>query len=308
MAGLEAPTAALFSAFSFKSYRHSSLSKLHYQAFSGLFTRQTSPFPLRLLSAASSPVTSQLTVQTLSAEHDVSVGDLEVVNPAETNQKRKLYVVNLPPFISGPFVTKMFRQCGVVKEVEIIKEKDGRSRGYAFVTMATSAQAQSVIERFNNKTVAGRTIRIQYAKQFKKPAPSRNLNIPPASETRFKLYVSNLGFKVRANHLRECFAAVSSPVSARVVFDGPLGRSIGYGFVSYAKKEEAEAALTALNGQELMGRPLCIQFSEKNAEERPGDNEEDTAGEQQPVDASDSETDISKFLLDRNILLTDIAD
>uniref|UniRef100_A0A7N0VHN6 RRM domain-containing protein n=1 Tax=Kalanchoe fedtschenkoi TaxID=63787 RepID=A0A7N0VHN6_KALFE len=307
MAGLEASAtaAALSSAFS----ANSSSSSLHPKPHSHVFLPSTtSPFPVRLLCVASNSVTNQLAFKALSALQDAAaVEESETVNTADVNQKRKLYVVNLPPFVSGPYITKMFRQCGTVQEVEIIKEKDGRSRGYAFVTMATSAQAQAVIDNFNSKTLAGRTIRVQYAKQFKKPTPPRTVNNPPPSETRYKLYVSNLAFKVRANHLRECFSAVSNPMSARVVFDGPMGRSIGYGFVSFATKEEAEAALNALNGQELMGRPLCLQFSEKNAEELGNNEKEDTSGEQ-PQNASPSETDISNFLLERSILLADLAD
>lgn len=72
---------------------------------------------------------------------------------------------------------------------------------------------------------------------------------PPPGETRHKLYVSNLAWKVRSNNLRELFSSNFSPVSARVVFDNPSGRSAGYGFVSFATKEEAESAISELDGK-----------------------------------------------------------
>lgn len=93
----------------------------------------------------------------------------------------------------------------------------------------------------------GRIIKVEFAKRFKKPSPPPPG--PPPGETRHKLYVSNLAWKVRSNDLREFFAANFSPISARVVFDTPSGRSGGYGFVSFATREEAEAAISDLNGK-----------------------------------------------------------
>lgn len=95
--------------------------------------------------------------------------------------------------------------------------------------------------------LSGRTIKVEFAKQFKKPSPRPST--PQVQETRYKLYVSNLAWKARSSHLRD-FVSLNfkTPVSARVVFDGPSGKSGGYGFVSFATKEEAEEAISALNG------------------------------------------------------------
>lgn len=95
--------------------------------------------------------------------------------------------------------------------------------------------------------LSGRIIRVEFAKRFKKSPPPRPGT--PARETRHKLYVSNLAWKVRSSHLKEFFSANSNPVSSRVVFDSPSGRSAGYGFVSFATKEEAAAAISAFDGK-----------------------------------------------------------
>lgn len=190
-------------------------------------------------------------------------------NPNETldlNQKRKLYVVNLPWSFSTDDLKKAFSECGTVKDVDLIKNKDGKNRGYAFVTMASGEEAQAVIDKFNSKELSGRTIGVEYARRLKKPRPQP----PPVvleKETRHKLYVSNLQWKVRSSHLREFFSADFSPVSVRVVFESASGRSAGYGFVSFGTREEAEAALSALDEKELMGRPVRLKFSEKNTDE-----------------------------------------
>ena len=95
----------------------------------------------------------------------------------------------------------------------------------------------------------GRTIRVEFAKSMKKPPPPPPPESATVEETQHKLYVSNLAWKVRSSHLREFFAANYNPVSTRVVFDSPSGRSAGYGFISFSTKEEVDAAISTLDGK-----------------------------------------------------------
>lgn len=100
--------------------------------------------------------------------------------------------------------------------------------------------------------MSGRIIRVNFARRFRKPTPKlpNALPSPSAGDTRHKLYISNLAWKARSTHLRELFTAADfNPVSARVVFADPEGRSSGYGFVSFGTREEAEDAITKLNGK-----------------------------------------------------------
>ncbi|KAJ4952820.1 hypothetical protein NE237_029652 [Protea cynaroides] len=125
---------------------------------------------------------------------------------------------------------------------------------------------------------SGRIIRVEFAKRLKKPSPAGAL----ARETRHKIYVANLAWKARSSHLREFFSDFKL-VSARVVFDHPEGRSAGYGFVSFAIREEAESAISNLDGKELLGRPVRLKFSPKNVDESGGESEEtDDVEEGQP--------------------------
>lgn len=100
---------------------------------------------------------------------------------------------------------------------------------------------------FIYQEVSGRTIRVEFAKRFRKP-PTPPPEGTTISEDRHNVYVSNLAWKARSANLREFFVSFN-PVSARVVFENPSGRSAGYGFVSFSTKEEAEAAIAELNGK-----------------------------------------------------------
>jgi RNA recognition motif-containing protein len=73
-----------------------------------------------------------------------------------------------------------------------------------------------------------------------------------------KLYVGNLAYTVGDSDLEQLFAAHGTVVSAQVIQDRDTGRSKGFGFVEMSSDQEAQAAITALNGKELEGRTLTV--------------------------------------------------
>ena len=74
-----------------------------------------------------------------------------------------------------------------------------------------------------------------------------------------KLFVGGLSFSTSNERLREAFAAVGSVESASVVTDRDTGRSRGFGFVGMATPEEAEQAISRLNGTNLDGRTIQVE-------------------------------------------------
>src|SRR6059036_1744441 len=74
-----------------------------------------------------------------------------------------------------------------------------------------------------------------------------------------KLFVGGLSFSTSNERLREAFAAVGSVESASVVTDRDTGRSRGFGFVEMATPEEAEQAISRLNGTDLDGRTILVE-------------------------------------------------
>ncbi|CAN0880220.1 31 kDa ribonucleoprotein, chloroplastic [Linum grandiflorum] len=236
---------------------HSALSFKHCTAIStaNLLQNCCLFFPL----AVNLPASTNLRRRRFCAVQEAAVLETESETETEAeNQKRKLFVLNLSWALSVADIKQLFGQCGTVTDVEFIKRDNGKSKGYAFVTMASGAEAQAVVDKFNSQQeVAGRAVTVEFAKGFRRKRPPTT-----TSEASYKLYVSNLAWKVRGSHLKEFFSDVN-PVTSRVVFENsPGGRSTGYGFVSFASKEEAEAAISAFDGKELMGRPIRLKISE----------------------------------------------
>lgn len=82
------------------------------------------------------------------------------------------------------------------------------------------------------------------------------------------IYVGNLSYQATEDDLREAFAAHGDVKAVNVIIDRMTGQSRGFAFVEMATKEGGEAAIAALNGFELRGRPLKINEA-RPREERP---------------------------------------
>ncbi|XP_010273155.1 PREDICTED: 29 kDa ribonucleoprotein A, chloroplastic [Nelumbo nucifera] len=275
--------ASMFSIFSssrfLSSPRPSAFNKFEISLSAPGFSPNFHSSSLPLLSNVS---TRKFGFQLYSTVQEVAVEE----KPEETQDehRKKLFVLNLPWRFSVADIKNLFGECGTVNDVEVIKQKDGRNRGFAFVTMSSGEEARAVVDKFDSYELSGRIIRVEFAKRLNKPSRPRPEGAP-VGETRHKIYVSNLAWKVRSSHLREFFSAGFTPVSARVVFDSPSGRSAGYGFVSFATREEAESAISSLDGKELLGRPLRLKFSQKNVDESGRKQEEADAAEEQPEES-----------------------
>ena len=73
-----------------------------------------------------------------------------------------------------------------------------------------------------------------------------------------KLYVGNLSYDVSSSDLERMLSEHGTVLSAEVITDRSTGQSKGFGFVEMDSKEDAQAAITALNGQEHGGRVLTV--------------------------------------------------
>ncbi|CAL5444987.1 unnamed protein product [Camellia sinensis] len=76
-----------------------------------------------------------------------------------------------------------------------------------------------------------------------------------------KLFVGGIAYSADDTSLREAFNKYGEVIEARVIVDRETGRSRGFGFVTYTSGEEASAAIQALDGQELHGRRVRVNFA-----------------------------------------------
>ena len=73
-----------------------------------------------------------------------------------------------------------------------------------------------------------------------------------------KIYVGNLSYSTSSEDLRTLFEEFGTVETADVVMDRNTNRSRGFGFVEMSSSEEAQAAISAVNGKDVDGRPLNV--------------------------------------------------
>src|SRR5262249_4016954 len=83
----------------------------------------------------------------------------------ENRMGTKLYVGNLSFRTTSEELREAFSAAGTVESASVIEDRDtGRSRGFAFVEMATPEEAAAAIEQFNGKELGGRNLTVNEAK------------------------------------------------------------------------------------------------------------------------------------------------
>ncbi|KAJ5721236.1 uncharacterized protein N7483_009170 [Penicillium malachiteum] len=76
-----------------------------------------------------------------------------------------------------------------------------------------------------------------------------------------KLYVGNLSWNTTDESLRGVFSEFGEIIDSIVMRDRETGRSRGFGFVTFSSQEQADAAVAAMNEQELDGRRVRVNIA-----------------------------------------------
>lgn len=77
-----------------------------------------------------------------------------------------------------------------------------------------------------------------------------------------KVFIGNVPFQAQDEDLRGWFTENSIfPAGVAIVKHRVTGKSRGFGFADFQRPEEAEAAVNALNGAELLGRRLMLSLA-----------------------------------------------
>jgi len=77
-----------------------------------------------------------------------------------------------------------------------------------------------------------------------------------------KLYVGNISFNVSEDELREKFSEYGMIQEIKLITDRATGRSRGFGFITFEKQFDAEAAL-ALNDTDISGRKISVSMAKE---------------------------------------------
>ncbi|CAH9128738.1 unnamed protein product [Cuscuta epithymum] len=180
--------------------------------------------------------------------------------PGEEASGNRVLAQNVPWSSTADDLRTIFGKYGTVVEIELAMHSRIKNRGLAFVTMGSHEEALAALTNLHLTEFDGRILKLKWVKpKIKKPT---SYPIAPKPVRIHTLFVRNLPFQAKSKDLREFFKfKKGNAVSAKIVcYENPW-RSAGYGFVAFNTKEEAEAALSAFQGKEFMGRPIKVEMS-----------------------------------------------
>jgi len=87
-----------------------------------------------------------------------------------------------------------------------------------------------------------------------------------------KLYVGNLAYSTNESRLQTLFGQAGTVTSVQIIKDRETGRSKGFGFVEMSSEEEAQKAISLLNGKEIDGRELRVNVARPREDRPAGDD------------------------------------
>lgn len=85
---------------------------------------------------------------------------------------KRIFISGLPFETTSEGLAAMFKDFGTPTSAFVVKDRDGRSRGFGFVEMTTGAETDKAIAALNNTVFDGRNITVQVARP--KPEPTRD--------------------------------------------------------------------------------------------------------------------------------------
>ncbi len=92
------------------------------------------------------------------------------------------------------------------------------------------------------------------------------------------IFAGSLPFKLKEEELKQLFEQYGEVTSAKIIIDKVTRQNKGFGFVEMPNDEEAKKAIDALNGFEVLGRPIVVNKSEKKETTRSNDRKPDFRG------------------------------
>ncbi|XJO73109.1 hypothetical protein BDV3_004134 [Batrachochytrium dendrobatidis] len=173
-----------------------------------------------------------------------------------------VFVGNLSWNVDEEMLAATFADCGTVESARIITDKEtGRAKGFGYVTFE-SADALTAAMALTGTELDGREIRVDVST----PKPPRDGNRQgrkeaPQSAPTTTLFLGNLSFNVTEDEIRESFSQYGQLVSVRFPTDRDTGAFKGFGYVEYGDVETAQKAVEGLNGVEIAGRSLRLDYA-----------------------------------------------
>lgn len=179
---------------------------------------------------------------------------MQNLSPTRSTKKpsvnHQVYVGGIATDISKEALTSHFKEFGNLLQVRIPREKKtGKGRGFAILTFEEEKSVQIVLSQ--NHSMNGRSIQVEPA------LDPEELKKKLENYSKFKIYVGKVPKKVKEAEFRKYFTRFGAIKRAYLLFDSTTGKSRGFGYVEFTKRESALKALKT-KGHKLSGVEIVV--------------------------------------------------
>jgi nucleolin len=173
-------------------------------------------------------------------------------------------------------VREYWAWCGEVESLDLMRFPDtGRFRGIAFITFATDDGYAKALE-CDGTLLEGVRVKVEPCKTGKRgqggapgapaPAPSPHAGPAPKTPGYNVAYVGNVAFEAGPEDVAALFGEGGGVARVRLHTDKMTGRSRGYAHVHFVSEAALDAAVSGVDGAELMGRAVRVSYAQAKKE------------------------------------------
>lgn len=185
-----------------------------------------------------------------------------------------IYINNLDNSVNEASLRQICEQiCGIgtVKTLVIFKARNDHSMGYGFCNFINHQCALRAIKYMNSMIIGSKKISAARATpKNDRDQYKRSLSqLSQAPELNANVYIKNFDSFVNEELLRNAFSRFGTIINVRIMRN-LSGFSKGFGFVSFSRHEDAVRAIKEMNGTNLAGRIISVDFyTPKNSRRSP---------------------------------------
>lgn len=247
---------------------------------------------------------------------------------SRVEERRSLFVRSLPPSATAESLTDFFSQHYPVKHATVVIDpKTKESRGYGFVTFTDADDAVEAKQKLNNELLGGRRMRLEVAEPRHRAggdsaakshiAEEKKKREEEMAEARKapKLIIRNLPWSIKSSEqLTKTFSKYGKIKFADL--PNNKGKLKGFGFVTFRSKKHAERAMEEMNGKDVDGRTIAVDWavSKDEWQQQQGQEQDDeekdepkTKSKKSKKDKADQDDDEDEEMKDLNEEDRDLA-
>jgi len=192
----------------------------------------------------------------------------ERIAEAQNKKYTNVFVKNLDDKIDEEGLKNMFTPFGTIKSAVIMRDDQGKTKGFGFVNFENPEEAEEAVIKLNDTELDGKTLfvgRAQKKTERESELRARFEQMKMEHMTKYQgvnLYIKNLDDDIDDTKLRGIFDQFGTITSAKVMSDNK-GAPKGFGFVCFSTPEEATKAVTEMNGKIVGSKPLYVALAQR---------------------------------------------